>query len=65
MTLAPWRRIGETAMSCPPWQVGKVTVNGVVSYELWHEKQPGMVGRFDSFDQAKAAAERMDLEGWL
>jgi len=61
--IAAWRRVGDTAMSCPPWHVAKVRVMGVLSYELWHEKQPGMVGRFESFDQAKAAAERLEQEG--
>lgn len=58
-----WRRIGETAMSCPPWHVARVTVRSVVSYELWHEKQPAALWRFDTFDQAKAAAERLEQEG--
>lgn len=53
-----WNRSGTTAMSSPPWHVAKVTVRGMVSYELWHEKQAGMVGRFSAFDAAKHEAER-------
>ena len=53
-----WNRVGVTAMSSPPWHVAKVTVHGVVSYELWHEGRPAPVGRFSAFDAAKREAER-------
>ena len=56
-----WVRSGTTAMSCPPWTVGKVTVRGVASYELWHDKQPGIVGRFSTFPAAMHEAERLQL----
>ena len=62
-TTMQWRRAGDTAMRCDPWTVGKVIVRGETSYELWHDKQPAVVGRFKSFDAAKAEAERIELAG--
>lgn len=56
-----WTRSGLTSMRSEPWTVGKVTVRGAVSYELWHDKQPGMVGHFSTFQAAMREAERIQL----
>ncbi len=57
-----WNRSGTTAMSSPPWHVAKVTLRGVLGYELWHEKQPFAVGHFSTFEAAKGEAERQQLD---
>ena len=49
-------------MSSPPWHVAKVTLRGVLGYELWHEKQPFAVGHFSTFEAAKGEAERQQLD---
>lgn len=58
-----WNRSSATSMRCDPWTVAKVRVHGASIYELWHDKAPEAVGRFDSFDEAKAQAERLEAEG--
>ena len=56
-----WTRQGPTGMASPPWRVRKVTVRGAVRYELWNEGQPGIIGRFSTFDAARKEAERQHL----
>lgn len=58
-----WEKSGDTAMRCAPWTVAKVKTNGVFFYELWHDKQPEMVGRYASFAVAKFAAADIEMEG--
>lgn len=53
-----WQRVGETAMQCDPWTISKAFVNGRPGYELWHNGKPPMIGRYDSFSEARDAAER-------
>ena len=50
-------------MRLDPWTVAKVCVKGVFYYELWHDKQPAMVGRFSSFDLAKHEVQRLEMAG--
>ena len=58
-----WQRSGDTAMRCDPWTIAKVRIKGQMVYELWHDKFPAVVGRFDNFDAAKADAEQREMAG--
>lgn len=53
-----WISQGDYVMRCAPWTVAKVTVRGVVSYELWLDGTPTCAGRYATFDLAKEDAER-------
>lgn len=53
-----WERINDTMRSAP-WTIAKVFVRGVAGYELWHDKQPAMLGRFKSFAEAKAEVSKI------
>jgi hypothetical protein len=53
-----WTRNSEESMRCAPWTVCRVRVRSVVQYELWRDDKPACVGRFGSFDEAKAHAEK-------
>lgn len=53
----------DYSMRCDPWTVAKVSIKGMFFYELWHDKQPAMVGRYSSFDLAKHAVEEMEAAG--
>ena len=56
-----WARGESMSRVSGPWIVAKVTVCGVVRYELWHIGRPGYVANFASFDSAKREAERLQL----
>ncbi len=58
-----WARSGDTAMRCAPWTVAKVSVKGIFFYELWHDKQAGMLSSFSTFDLAKAEAMKLETAG--
>ena len=58
-----WRQVGDYAWQCLPWTVCRVRTNGVDSFELWHEKQPHVVGRHGSKEEAFAAARDAEKRG--
>ena len=58
-----WQRVNETCMRCAPWQVARVTLRGAQIYELWHDKTPAMIGRFDTFEAAKNRAMQLEFGG--
>lgn len=58
-----WTRSTSTSMRCDPWTICGVRIKRKIVYELWHDKQPHAVGHYDSFDQAKAAAESIEMAG--
>lgn len=58
-----WTRVNETCMRCAPWQVARVTLRGAQIYELWHDKSPAMIGRFDTFEAAKNRAMQLEFGG--
>lgn len=58
-----WRQVSDYAWQCSPWTVCSVSTNGVVSFELWHEKQPRVVGRHASKEEAFAAAKEAEKRG--
>ena len=53
-----WHKTSETSMRCAPWTVAKVSIKGHTVYELWHDNQPSVTGRYDSFAAARADAEK-------
>jgi hypothetical protein len=55
-----WERLSKYAISCHPWYICKVTLVGVVTYELWRAPMV-RVGAFSTADKAKGACDERIL----
>lgn len=58
-----WERIDDYAMRSEPWTICAIAAGNGFTFELWHDKQPAIVGVFGSFDAAKAEAMKQEQEG--
>jgi len=58
-----WEMQSKTEMRCDPWTIAKVWIQGIATYELWHDKRPVMVGSYSTFEQAKDVALREEQAG--
>lgn len=58
-----WQKTSAYAWRCDPWSVSQVRLNGAESFELWHDKRPGIVGRYPSRGEAFAAAKDAEERG--
>lgn len=53
-----WEKISDYCVTNGEFSISKAFVNDRVGYELWHNGKPPMIGRFDTFSEARDAAER-------
>lgn len=51
-------KISDYCVRAGDWTISKTLVHGRAGYELWHKDRPGMIGRFDTFSEARDAARR-------
>ena len=53
-----WEKISDYCVRSGEWTVSKTFVHDRLGYELWHKDRPAMLGRFDTFSEARDAARR-------